>query len=139
MNTKAFNHEGTSQIGERTVWEEGQTGFGRTGFGKIRPGSPKWAKATSTPFGTANNPKRPEVGRIRNSFTPIRSIKSCENFGKALAILEMTTKPHDPNSVVLPVEGARKQDPCDIKKTFKLQKSYWNLLGFKNMDVRPKA
>lgn len=97
-----------------------------------------WSRATSKPFGSQFKPVRPEVGRVRAAFTPVTSLKECavyEEVKKELA----KRKTHDPNSVVLPFAGERKQDPCDIKKTFALQKSYWKLMGYKNMDVRPKA
>lgn len=33
-----------------------------------------WAHATSKPFGTALNPRRPEVGRQTRAFTPVRDV-----------------------------------------------------------------
>lgn len=41
-----------------------------------------WAHATSKPFGTQFKPIRPEIGRIRAAFSPIRNLASINPIGK---------------------------------------------------------
>lgn len=49
---------------------------GRMGFGDVS----SWASGVSKPFGTATKPVRPEVGRVRQDFTPIRSLRNLKAF-----------------------------------------------------------
>jgi hypothetical protein len=122
-----------AQLSKRWVHEEAPSENPVRMADKLSHGDiSSWAHATSKPFGSPFKPRRPEVGRARNAFTPIRSLNS---------IHPVISKPekHDPNSVVLHSYKDHKPDPCDINKTFSIQKSFWKLLGHRNMDVRPKA
>lgn len=89
--------------------------------GKLGFGEPRWAHATTHPI-------RPEVGRIRHQFQPIKSLRSIKPFAA------LPTKAHNPASVVLP--GSTKQVVADndIDKTFKIQRDYWKHLG---VDLSP--
>jgi hypothetical protein len=64
-----------------------------------------WASATSKPFGSLRKPVRPEVGEVRSSFQPVSSLKACAMLDKCQRNLAKR-KPHDPRSVVIPLNGA---------------------------------
>jgi hypothetical protein len=63
-----------------------------------------WSHATSKPFGSQFKPIRPEVGRVRAAFTPIKSLKALGVLDSIKEELARRRK-HNPEGIILPVRG----------------------------------
>lgn len=106
--------------------QDGDTPRDRVGYGDIS----SWSRGTVKAV-------RPEVAQVKHA--PAKPVSLAKAAAFYVARDNAPVKTHNPASVIIPSETKVTPNPCDIGKTFKIQKSYWKALGVKNMDVRTKG